>query len=206
MDELDLIRAAAAGDERALTAVIEHYSARLRWLIGLRLAPALRRRVSPEDVLQEALLVVAKRIRLLEITTEAAFWTWLCRVVEQRLIEIGRKHMTAAARDVRREQPAANGNGESGGLRLEQLLGNDQSSPSARIRRAEQRAALEAALTQLPESFRSVIVLRLLEGLSVADTAAIMERSPGAVSVLLTKAVRRLGAVIARGDSRPLGP
>lgn len=41
----------------------------------------------------------------------------------------------------------------------------------------------------------------MLEGLSVADTAAIMGRSPGAVSVLLTKAVRRLGSVVTREGS-----
>ena len=201
VDELDLIRAAVAGDPRALEGVIDHYAARLRWLIRLRLDRTLQRRVAVDDILQESLLIVANRIQSFELSTEAAFWTWLCRVVEQRLIDARRRHLQAAARDVRREQPAPPGNGATSGFRLEQLLSGTQTTPSARIRRAEQRDALEAALNLLPESFRTVIVLRMLEGLDVSDTAAIMGRSPGAVSVLLTKAVRRLGAAVGRNNA-----
>ncbi len=204
VDELELIRAAVAGDERAFEGVVRHYSTRLRWLIRLRLDRALQRRISADDVFQEAMLVVAKRIQLLEVTTEAAFWTWLCRVVEHRLIDLRRRHLQAKARDMHREMHAAPADGNTSGFRLENMLTGTQTSPSGRIQRAEQRDALELALGTLPESFRVVIVLRMLEGLSVSDTAAIMERSPGAVSVLLTKAIRRLGAAAARNDSADL--
>ena len=76
------------------------------------------------------------------------------------------------------------------------LLALSQTSPSAALRSAERRDALQAALAQLPPAYRTVIVLRILEGQSVADTATAMQRSPGAVSVLLNKAVKRLARVI----------
>lgn len=195
-DELEIIQAAVAGDRRAFDAVVNLYAARLRWLVDLRLDYGLRARVSPEDVLQEALLVVAQQIQALTIESEAAFWTWLCKVVEQRLIDARRRHVEAAARDVRREQPLPTPNAQTTSIRLEALLKDSATSPSGKLRKAEEREALKAALDRLPPSFREVIVLRILEGLSVSDVATIMGRSPGAISVLLTKAIKRLAEVI----------
>ena len=59
--EVEMIRAAIRGDADAFDAVVRHYSARLRWLIQMRLSPAIRARVGPDDVLQETFLVVAKQ-------------------------------------------------------------------------------------------------------------------------------------------------
>lgn len=194
-DELDVIQAAIDGDERAFAAVVDHYAARLRWLIRLRLDPALRARVSADDVLQEAMLVASNRIRTLVVDNEASFWTWMCRVVEQRLVDARRRHLGAARRDARREHSRAPQQDGSGASRLA-LLDADATSPSAGLRSAEQREALEEALASLRPAFREVIVLRILEGLSVQETAGIMRRTPGAVSVLLTTAIKRLGRTI----------
>jgi RNA polymerase sigma-70 factor (ECF subfamily) len=191
-EAIDLIHAAIGGDGEAFEAVVDHYAGRLRWLIRLRLDAALRARVSADDVLQEAMLVASKRIGRLSIESEAAFWTWLCRVVEQRLTDMRRRHLQAAKRDARREQVRRASPDRSRPAGLEHLLSAHAASPSQRLRTAEQREILQSALTALPDSFREVIVLRILEGLSVQETARIMGRSPGAVSVLLTKAVKRL--------------
>ena len=200
--EVEMIRAAIRGDADAFDAVVRHYSARLRWLIQLRLSPAIRARVGPDDVLQETFLVVAKQLSSLEIDSEAAFWTWLCRVVEQRLIDVRRRHVQAAARDVRREQPIGPANPQSASVRLANVLMDSGTSPSGKLRTAEQRESLEAALATLPASYREVIVLRILEGLSVSEAAEIMGRSPGAISVLLSKAVRRLGTQIMANEPK----
>ena len=195
-DELAMIRAAVAGDERAFDRLVDHYASRLRWLIQMRLTPAIQARVSAADVLQETLLVVHQRIGSLEIEHEAAFWSWLCRVVEQRIADVKRAHLQAAARDVRRERRPGAASPQATSMRIDQMLAGTGTSPSGRLRDAEQRDALAAVLDKLPESYREVIVLRILEGLSVSDTAQIMERSAGAVSVLLNKAVQRMGGVI----------
>ncbi|TWT46022.1 ECF RNA polymerase sigma-E factor [Phycisphaerae bacterium RAS1] len=199
--ELGLIHAAVNGDGQAFAALVSLYGPRLRWLIDLRLPPTVRARVSGDDVLQEVLLTVSQQIRALLVENEAAFWTWLCKVVEQRLIDVRRRHLQAAVRDARREAPLASPGPGSTSVRLGALLADSGTSPSGRLRSHEQREALRAALGELPESYREVIVLRILEGLSVSDTATIMGRSPGAVSVLLTKAVKRLGSVIAADRS-----
>lgn len=199
--ELATIQAATGGDEVAFDAVVKNYAARLRWLIRMRLDPSLRARVSADDVLQEVMLVVSNQIRSLVVDNEGAFWSWLCRVVEQRLIDARRRHLQAAARDARREQapPATTG---SAAAPLDALLRDDGASPSAKLKKDEQREAIGAALDRLPDSYREVIILRMLEGLSVDETAQIMGRSNGAISVLLTKAVKRLGEEISLGGGR----
>jgi len=194
--ELKVIRAAVAGDDHAFDAMVRRYAARLRWLIRMRLDPALRARVSADDVLQEVMLTVSKQIQSLMIENEAAFWSWLCRVVEQRLVDARRRHLQAAVRDARRERPLPKPNTQSTSIRMDAVLMDAGASPSGRLKTVEQREALDAALQLLPESYKEVIILRMLEGLSVTETAEIMSRTPGAVSVLLTKAVKRLGAQI----------
>lgn len=203
-DELDLIRAAVDGADGAFDAVVQNYAARLRWLIRVRLDPALRARVSADDVLQDVMLVVSGRIRSLVIESEGAFWTWLCRVVEQRLVDVRRRHLMAAARDARREQRIAGAATEGGtGRPAEGMLRDEGSTPSARLRTAEQQSAIENALAGLPPSYREVIVLRVIEGLAVAETAEMMGRSPGAVSVLLNKAMKRFNAALLGGAEPP---
>lgn len=200
--DVEVIRAATAGDEEAFDAVVTNYAARLRWLIRVRLDPALRARISADDILQDVLVVVSEQIRSLVVDHEGAFWSWLCKVVEQRLVDARRRHLQAAARDARREQAIATPTTPSGAGAVEAQIAATAASPSAQLRTAEQRERLETALDRLPPSYREVLVLRVLEGLSLSDTASIMGRSPGAVSVLMNKAVRRLAQVMAELPSR----
>jgi RNA polymerase sigma-70 factor (ECF subfamily) len=188
-DRLTLIRDAIAGDAAALEAVVRIYAERLRWLVRLRLDPAVRARVSADDVVQETMIVASRCIDRLVIDEESAFWSWLCRIAEDRIIDVRRRHLGTAKRDVRRER------GEV--ARETNDPRRPVSSPSGRSRRREGRAALESALDELPESFREVIVLRIVEGLPVDETAGIMGRTPAAVRVLLCRAVTRLGEVLA---------
>jgi RNA polymerase sigma-70 factor (ECF subfamily) len=71
--------------------------------------------------------------------------------------------------------------------------------------RQEHAAAQAAALLQrLPSNYRQVLTLRLLEGLSVAETAARMGISEGNVKVLQHRALRR-AAVVREQDSHDAG-
>ncbi len=56
----------------------------------------------------------------------------------------------------------------------------------------EQRAQMAEALTQLPEDYQEVIRLRVLTGMSTRETAWWLQRSEGAVRVLLHRALQAL--------------
>jgi RNA polymerase sigma-70 factor (ECF subfamily) len=64
----------------------------------------------------------------------------------------------------------------------------------------ERRAAVRAAIDRLPERDREVLVLRYLEDLSTADTAAVLGCSVGAAKVRLLRALRRLRDLLDTGD------
>ncbi|MCT2585670.1 RNA polymerase sigma factor [Actinophytocola gossypii] len=58
------------------------------------------------------------------------------------------------------------------------------------------RSALLECVGQLGDDQRECIVLRFLQGLSVAETARVMERGEGAVKALQHRAVRRLAQLL----------
>lgn len=60
-------------------------------------------------------------------------------------------------------------------------------------------ARLLEALAGLPTEQRDCLTLRFLEGLSIAETAEILDRSDGAVKQLQLRAVRNLGKRLDRG-------
>ncbi len=64
------------------------------------------------------------------------------------------------------------------------------------MERVEQRQMIRAALLRLPPHYRTALVLRYVEGLSVAETAEIMHRSLKSVESILVRARRRLAELL----------
>jgi len=60
--------------------------------------------------------------------------------------------------------------------------------------------ALRDALAKLPLEQRECVVMRFLEGLSIAETADIMERSVGAIKQLQLRGIRNLAKMIPVGS------
>jgi len=55
------------------------------------------------------------------------------------------------------------------------------------------------ALTQLPEEQRDCLVMRFLQGMSIAETAAVLDRSDGAAKQLQLRGVRNLAKLMPEG-------
>jgi RNA polymerase sigma-70 factor (ECF subfamily) len=64
------------------------------------------------------------------------------------------------------------------------------------VARAEERRRLRAAIGTLPLDRRQVVLLRFVDGLSAREIGLILDRSEGAVRVLLHRALRDLAARI----------
>jgi len=67
----------------------------------------------------------------------------------------------------------------------------------AQIDTAHDRLALAAALRTLPADHQLVVHLRLVEGLSFAEVARVMNRSVGACQMLMLRAARALRDALA---------
>jgi len=72
--------------------------------------------------------------------------------------------------------------------------------PDAQVVQAEQAHFLRALVAQLPADQREALVLRIYAGLSTTEVAAVLDRSEGAVKMLVHRAVTRLRDAYDRGE------
>lgn len=156
-DEHAIVRRIVAGDRSAFVLLMRRYNRRL-----YRLARAtLRDDAEAEDALQEAYLSAYRCIG--QFRGDAALSTWLSRLVHNECLGRLRRH-------ARRQNifPMA---ASTSDFEIDTMPANDQEPLDKALGRAEMRALLERKLDDLPETFRSVFVLRSVEELSVEETA-----------------------------------
>jgi RNA polymerase sigma factor (sigma-70 family) len=161
----DLALAARAGDRAAFEALVARYRGRVT-----RFARALLRRPEDaEDLAQESF--VRAFLCLAAYEPRGQFRSWLFGV----MVNVCREHQRHERR------------------RPESVAAGDGLEPSAPDTgdlhaRASMNAAVRQAIARLPAIYRAPVVLHYLEELSVAETAAILGRSPSAVKVQLWRA------------------
>lgn len=95
---------------------------------------------------------------------------------------------------------------KSGRTRLEQTtedmqtLDSTAESPEIEVLSSLTNEALLRALGELPTEQRECLIMRFLQGLSIAETAEILGRSSGAVKQLQLRGVRNLAKLIPAGE------
>jgi RNA polymerase sigma-70 factor, ECF subfamily len=190
-DTEQLLARAGHGDQAAPGQLLERHRQRLRHMIALRLDRRLQARLDPSDVLQETLAEAARRLADYARRRPLPFYPWLRQLAWERLVQLHRRHVRAGKRTVRREQADLPLSDESA-LALADRLVSRGSSPSARLRRGEQRRRVQVVLEQLAESDREVLVLRYLEHLSTQEMAAVLGLTPAGVKTRQLRALQRL--------------
>ena len=205
MTEAELLSRLQAGDEAALAPLFDHYRAKLRRMVQIRLDRRLNGRVAPSDVLQEAYIDALKRFPHFFEKVDQSFFGWLRLVVAQRLADIHREHLAAKKRDARQEIPLARPvpGGATSACMADWLVGRF-SSPSGVAQRHEQAAKLEVALEDLDPIDREILALRHFEELSNSETAAILNILPAAASKRYVRALARLKQLLESLESKPV--
>jgi RNA polymerase sigma-70 factor (ECF subfamily) len=129
-------------------------------------------REAAEDLTSE---VFTKALTHLDRTREEhSIVAWLYRVARNAVIDYWRAGHGACV------------------IALEEARMTRPSPPAPDVGRQEQTAArARALLARLPENYRTVLSHRLLEGLSVAETARCMGTSEGNVKILQHRALKR---------------
>jgi RNA polymerase sigma-70 factor (ECF subfamily) len=69
--------------------------------------------------------------------------------------------------------------------------------PAATIERAENKALVRRLIGELPDGYRTVLLLRDIEGLDTEETAKLLETTPNAVKVRLHRARQALRTLLA---------
>ncbi len=192
----ELLRQAEAGDRTALAGLIEALRPRLARLVALRLNPRLRRRFDPADIVQDAILDVARRRDAFLRDRPMPFDRWVVFLVRQKLDEIHRRHLGSARRDVRREEVQKPGPEDGSALDLAERLADSVTGPGDAAARAEARDRLEAALRTLDAVDREVLILRHFERLTHAEAAAELGLTEAAASKRHVRALERLATIL----------
>ncbi len=167
-DEPALVTRALAGDHEALGTLVTRYAASVRRVTRAILGNA----ADAEDAAQDALLLAL--VKLDQYDRTRPFGRWLMRIVTNAAIDRRRRRRVRAA-SVLDDNLAAAG-----------------PLPDAQAERRVLGEQMQAALDELPERYRTALVLFDVEGYSHAEIAEILDVAPGTVRSAVFHARRRL--------------
>jgi RNA polymerase sigma-70 factor, ECF subfamily len=185
----DLVSLARGRDEAGVRAITKRYNRRL-----FRIARSILRNDSEaEDVVQETYVRAFTGLDMFR--GDAAFGTWITRIA-----------MNEALGRLRRRRPTVDW--ETYGVNRNQAeiihfpASAASSDPEKNMAQGEIRAVLEQAIDELPDAFRAVFVARIVEGMSVEETADLFGLQPETVKTRLHRARLLLRAEL----DKQLGP
>jgi RNA polymerase sigma-70 factor (ECF subfamily) len=201
-DTDELLRRSAAGDAAARQELLACHRGRLRQMIGVRLDRRLLARLDPSDVVQEVLMEAHDRLDDYLRDRPLPFYPWLRQIAWQRLLKI-HQHHHARKRRVTQERPGALVLPDESVGDLAERLATSGTSPSRQAAREELRLRVRQGLEQLGERDREVLVLRYLEQLPLAEVAAVLGITEGAVKARHARALLRLQMLL--GDAEEGG-
>ncbi len=178
MNEQEIIERAKKGDPHAQSILVNQYSKRV-YNLALRI---LRNREEAEDVLQETFLTVINKLDTFD--GRSSFFTWVYRIATNASLMLLRKKKIRRANfrdnDLDPEQ-----------MHLTNVVDWTQ-DPTARIENKEIKQRIDEALSTLKEKYKTVFVLRDIEGLSTRETAEILDISEENVKIRLLRARQAL--------------
>src|SRR5262249_48571804 len=129
----------------------------------------LRDGAEAEDVMQDAYVRAYEHLG--DFAGQAKFSTWLTRIAVHEALRRARRQSRMGNLDFVMETASVK-----------------IPSPEQQVYDRELRIALERAIDRLPDGYRSVFVLRMVEGLDVAETAGALELGAEAVKTRLHRA------------------
>jgi RNA polymerase sigma-70 factor, ECF subfamily len=189
LDDEQLVQRARDRDEVAIRAITQRYNRRL-----FRVARSiLRDDAEAEDVVQET--YVRAFTGLAHFRGDSAFGTWITRIA-----------MNEALGRLRKLRPTVEWESYGENRMAAEIIDFPVSAasrdPERIMAQGEIRTVLERAIDQLPDAFRAVFVARIVEGMSVEETADLFGLRTETVKTRL----HRARALLREALDKQLGP
>ncbi|MEN6571537.1 MAG: sigma-70 family RNA polymerase sigma factor [Anaerolineaceae bacterium] len=172
-----------AQDRDELARFVETYSPRI-YRLGMRI---LNNEQDAEDVLQETFIKAIRALPTFE--GRSSLSTWLYRIATNEALMLLRKHSPEM---VSIDAPAEEEEEEQEALQIVDWTNQPESELSVR----EIRQQINSAVAKLPLGQREVFALREVEGMSVKETADILNVSESVVKTRLLRARMHLRQVL----------
>ncbi len=178
-EEAALVTDLKAGSEDAFAILIAQYQQPIYSLI----ARSVDDPADASDVTQEVFIKVFRSIR--SFNGDSSLRTWLYRIA----LHEASNQRRWWSRHKRRETTldSAPADFEEDAPTLAMLLADGHGTPLDHAEQGELRASLEHALRNLPEAFRTVVVLREIEGFTYEEIADVLDVNLGTVKSRLTR-------------------
>ena len=154
------------------------------------LGPRMQQQVDASDLVQQTLMDAYAKKGQFRGDTDAERAAWLRQILAHNLKDALRYHHRAR-RDVSRQRVLEAGVDQSF-QRAQSWLEASQSSPSQQAEKKEELLRLANAVTQLPDDQRDAVILRHLQGLSLAEVANQLDRSESAAAGLVYRGLKKL--------------
>jgi RNA polymerase sigma-70 factor (ECF subfamily) len=170
-------------------------------MIQMRLDQAVARRVDASDVVQDVMLEAAQRLDGYLANPGMPFHLWLRQLAKDRIIDMHRRHRGARRRSVDREQNFSGlGSDDQSAADIAALLRDTELTPAAAAIRRELQERFLAAIGQMEDGDREIIMMRHFEHLGNSEVAAALGLSPPAAGMRYLRAIRRLRELLGGED------
>jgi RNA polymerase sigma-70 factor (ECF subfamily) len=184
LHDAELMQLLVHGEDRALMPLVDRYGSRVRTYLG----HVTRDGSWADDLTQEVF------VRVFESATtfdpRFAFQVWIFRIARNLAVDLLRRQSTQRKLVDAMEERVAEGERQA-------IRSRAASSPLQGLVDVEFAEHFERALKRLPEIFRTVFVLREVEGLAYEEIAEVVDASPKTVSTRLHRARLQLRKLLA---------
>lgn len=175
---------ARQGDQGALGRLLDMCRHYLLLVAGKELAPALRAKIAPSDIVQDTLMAAGRNYPRFLGGSEEELLAWLRGILRNNVADIHRQYNTEK-RQASREVPLAE-------VPRDEIPLDPGDSPSWQVQVREQDEQLEKALQQLPEHYRQVLRMYSMEKWTFVQIAEKMGSTADAVRKLWGRAAEEL--------------
>ncbi len=179
-EEVDLARQLMTGDANAFDRFVAHFRAKIfhySWLM-------CGQREDAEDVAQDTLLKVFESFDQLRDPERVR--PWIFRIARNACLMKRRKSVFAPAQELSLDEFLPAINHENGHAKLQ--IADWSGLPDRQILQSEMMHVLDQAISGLPETYKSVILMRDVEELSTLETAQILDLTEDVVKTRLHRA------------------
>lgn len=189
-----LVRRVQDGDAAAFTTLVSKYQDKVYnacWRLCGHVEDA-------RDLTQEAFFRAYQGIATFK--GQSGFYTWLFRIA----VNLALSHRRKASYRTAQSLDGPVGYGSQADPLVARMADPSAPNPSARTMQTELQGQIEAALESLEPEYRTVVVLRDIEGMDYAQIAAVLEVAVGTVKSRLHRARaalrERLAPYVAMGE------
>ena len=188
--EVEWARRLLAGDAEAFTPFVESFQTKVfqfTWLM-------CGQREDAEEVAQDTLLKVFESFD--QLRDPRLVKPWVFRIAKNYCLMRRRRSVYAPERELSLDELMPGP--DSDGSALAGRVPDGGALPEDQLLQAELRGELRVALSELPDTYRSVVLLRDVEGLSTAEAAEVLDLSQDVVKQRLHRGRLALRKRLAR--------